>query len=121
MWFDPKAKLAEIAAQRPTAHAPSVRAVSQMSRVSQAPELENATFRVATPPRPKPETARTNRADTETFPHGLAVGGRPKTWTGRVVLLEDWRHLTKWEKHGQKGRHWNGVTRQWEKPKGGAK
>ncbi len=46
--------------------------------------------------------------------HGYTVGGRPKTWSGKVVSLADWRALSEWEKHGPDGRVWNGRTRQWE-------
>jgi len=49
----------------------------------------------------------------------VSVSGQPKTWTGRIVSLDDWRHLTAWEKHGPNGRHWNGITKQWEKPERG--
>ncbi|MEL7259263.1 MAG: hypothetical protein AAFN80_15730 [Pseudomonadota bacterium] len=46
--------------------------------------------------------------------HGFTVGGRPLTYTGRVVSLEDWRNLSEWEKHGPVGRGWNGKTQAWE-------
>jgi hypothetical protein len=59
------------------------------------------------------------RPDASLFPHGEAAGGRPRTWTGRVVSLNDWRTLTDWERHGPNGRHWNGITRRWEQPHGG--
>lgn len=52
--------------------------------------------------------------DTDTFRHGKALGDRPKTWTGKVVSLEEWRALSEWDRHGPYGRHWNGKTRQWE-------
>lgn len=48
------------------------------------------------------------------FPHGTGVGGRPLTWTGRVVSLDAWRELSEWERHGPQGRHWNGISRRWE-------
>ena len=47
------------------------------------------------------------------FPHGEAEGGRPRTWTGRVVSLDDWRTLTEWERRGPNGRQWCGITRRW--------
>lgn len=50
-------------------------------------------------------------------PDKVGVGGRPVTWTGKVVSLEDWRTLTKWERHGPNGRVWNGKTQQWEQAK----
>jgi len=57
------------------------------------------------------------KPSAETFRHGVSVSGKPKTWTGRVVSLDDWRRLTEWEKNGPNGRHWNGITKQWEQPK----
>jgi len=42
------------------------------------------------------------------------VGGRMKTWTGRVVSLADWQNLTEWERHGPNGRYWCGITKEWE-------
>jgi len=69
---------------------------------------------VATPParmsEPKPSA--------ETFPHGTAcnLGDAPRTWTGRIVSLDEWRRLTEWEKHGQNGRHLCGITREWIDP-----
>lgn len=46
--------------------------------------------------------------------HGMSKGGRPLTYSGRVVSLEDWRTLSEWEKHGPDGRAWNCTTQQWE-------
>ena len=112
MWFDPKPKLAEI-----TAQAPALVAVSQVSQVSQsrmarepAPRVASVAV-VATPQQPKPGA----------FPYGTVcnMGDAPRTWTGRIVSLDEWRRLTEWEKHGPNGQHWNGITRQWEKPKEG--
>lgn len=61
-----------------------------------------------------PARPRTPDADGQAFPHGMTPEGRPKTWTGRIVSLEDWRTLSEWERHGSNGRMWNGVTRSWE-------
>lgn len=40
--------------------------------------------------------------------------GRMRTWTGRVVSIDTWHHLSAWDRHGPNGRHWNGLTRSWE-------
>jgi len=73
--------------------------VAQVARVARPlgsnPEI--------TPPRQKPEI----------FPYGQAFGGRPKTWTGRVVSLEEWRGLSEWERHGPGGRLFCGICRVW--------
>lgn len=47
------------------------------------------------------------------YRHGQAVNGNPKTWTGKVVSLADWRGLSEWEKHGPDGRVWCGKAWQW--------
>lgn len=49
-----------------------------------------------------------------TEPDGGTLGGRAVTWTGKVVLLDDRRHLTEWEKHGPDGRHWCGISKAWK-------
>lgn len=56
---------------------------------------------------------------TDDMRHGFALGEMqsPKTWTGKIVSLADWRQLSEWEKHGPNGWHWNGITKQWEWPK----
>ena len=74
MWFDVRAKLAEIEGRPPATsattatQAPAARPVSQMSQVSQAPEAQKPAFRVAsvasvaTPPRPESKPAPPARA-----------------------------------------------------------
>lgn len=61
---------------------------------------------VTTPPCPGQPSGDPPELDT--------ISGRPRTWTGRVVSLEEWRRLTKWERFGPNGRHWNGNSRRWE-------
>mgnify|MGYP000616243519 CR=1 FL=1 len=110
MWFDAHTKLAEIAGHPPATSATTATQappVSQLSRVSQAPEAENHSFvanvaSVATPSAPRTE------------PDGATVGGRAATWTGKVVALDDWRHMTAWERHGPDGRHWCGLSKSWK-------
>lgn len=62
----------------------------------------------------KSETSSSASQSEAASPYGASPGGRPLTWTGRVVSLEAWRTLTEWEKHGPKGRVWNGRTQRWE-------
>lgn len=50
----------------------------------------------------------------DTFRHGRDSNGNPKTCTGRVVSLAEWRDLSDWERHGSTGQVWNGITRAWE-------
>ena len=54
------------------------------------------------------------KPETPDFRHGKSVCGWPKTWTGKIVSLDEWRTLSAWDKHGPDGRHWNGITRKWE-------
>lgn len=110
MWFDAHAKLAEIAGHPPATSATTATQappVSQLSRVSQAPEAEIRPFvakvaSVATPSAPRTE------------PDGETIGGRVTTWTGRVVSLDDWRHLTAWDRKGPDGQHWCGISKTWK-------
>ncbi|WP_433989737.1 hypothetical protein SuNHUV7_05390 (plasmid) [Pseudoseohaeicola sp. NH-UV-7] len=54
--------------------------------------------------------------DQDTCKHGFALNGHPKTWTGKIVSLEEWQRLSVWEKHGPDGRRWSGKTKKWEAP-----
>lgn len=47
-------------------------------------------------------------------PHTTSPGGRPVTWTGKVVSLSEWRELTDWQRHGPNGKTFNGKTMKWE-------
>jgi len=121
MWFNTHAKLAEIAGHPPATSATTATqasAVRSVSQLSQAPQAGTASARVATvasvatPPTRKSEP----KPSAETFRHGVSLTGQPLTWTGHIVSLDAWRILTEWEKHGPNGRHWNGITKQWEGP-----
>ena len=50
------------------------------------------------------------------IPHGRSPGGRPLTWTGRVVSLESWRSMSEAERHGPRGLIWCGIRRAWVAP-----
>ena len=52
--------------------------------------------------------------EADPYQHGKALNGNPKTWTGRVVSMDEWRRLSRWDRHGSTGQVWNGITRQWE-------
>jgi hypothetical protein len=111
MWFDVQQALSEIEGDTPS---PSVQPPVQHPEPMAAPRVA-VVASVATPLAqiaefvPDPDALR---------PHGTSLDGRPRTWTGRVVSLAVWRMLTEWERHGPKGQHWNGLTRQWETPEG---
>lgn len=54
--------------------------------------------------------------DADMFRHGASVTGLPRTWTGRVVSLDEWRDLTAWDKHGPDRRMYCGVCQVWVRP-----
>lgn len=137
----PEARPAATSATSAT-QAPDARPVSQMSQVSQPPEARQAAphvanvASVATPPARQSGDAKAeaaprvaNVADVATprctpsrpeapdaFTHGRSPGGRPLTWTGRVVSLETWRSLSEAERHGPRGLVWCGIRRAWVQP-----
>jgi len=47
-------------------------------------------------------------------PYGTTLGGRVKTWTGKIVNLDEWHRMSEWERHGSTGKMWSGLTRRWE-------
>jgi len=116
VWFDATAALAEIqAGEKPGFdHAPGA---NRANRANPATQIStNST--ISTPPalelQPDPETPQDpQRSKPETFPYGRAFGGLPKTWTGCVVSLEEWRGLSEWERHGPGGRLFCGICRVW--------
>jgi hypothetical protein len=125
MWFNPHAKLAEIVGHPPATSATtatqrqSAHPVSRLSQVSQRNEPETIAPHVAEVASVATPSAQKAKPDPrpETFRHGVSFTGKPLTWTGRIVSLDAWRILTEWEKHGPNGRHWNGITKQWEDPR----
>lgn len=60
------------------------------------------------------KSSPTSRSEHDHKKRVVSVGGRLRTWTGRVVSLEDWRQLSAWDKEGGKGRAWDGLTRNWD-------
>ena len=122
--------------------APDAHPVSQVSRMSQPSEARQAAPHVASvasvatlpvdeaeaakpegAPRvasvadvaaPRPSHSRPKAPDA--FPHGRSPGGRPLTWTGRVVSLESWRSMSEAERHGPRGLIWCGIRRAWVAP-----
>ncbi|AXI43530.1 hypothetical protein [Sulfitobacter sp. SK011] len=109
MLFDPRLALAEIEKQAVT---PATSATSATQERETALKVAKVA-EVAALPR---QIRKTNDKAPDDHRHGFALGGRPKIWTGKVVSLDEWRRLSEWEKHGPNGRHWNGITRQWELP-----
>lgn len=116
MKFDPYAFLAEcrdapvsraIHAIRATPDGPNSTNSTNSTHNGGNPESRKALPPAETLPEPSPQAP-------ESFPYGQAVNGNPRTWTGRIVSLDEWRRLTAWERDGSTGKHWNAITRQWE-------
>ena len=111
--FDPRAELAKIEKQdHPPASSASSASFSPRTPQKEAEEAKEAAPRREIPKNADPVSA----PETPDFRHGKTVCGWPKTWTGKIVSLDEWRKLTEWERHGPDGRVWNGITRKWEKP-----
>ena len=56
--------------------------------------------------------------DGDPFWHGASVAGLPRTWTGRIVSLDEWRRLAAWDRHGPDGRSFCGACHAWVMPSG---
>jgi hypothetical protein len=120
MFFNVKAALAEIAAageyQAPGQASPRLAELAGLAglagRQAETEKLQPP-LAMPSPPSRDPEAS----VKPEVYAYGLTSGGRPQTWTGRIVPLKDWRNLSEWEKHGPNGRNWNGITQTWEQPK----
>lgn len=106
MWFDAQAALAELeGGDMPPSDPPAhVARVAPVARDEKPEPCVAHVERVARPQPPNPET----------FKHCMTPEGRPRTWTGRIVSMDEWLRLTEWERNGPRGRMWNGLTRQWE-------
>lgn len=58
--------------------------------------------------------------NSEVFPHDVcAITGSPRTWTGKVVVLDEWRRLSEWDRKGPAGRLFCGLCREWVEQGGG--
>lgn len=64
-------------------------------------------------PGQSPGAPEVPRPGDDPFRHGRGVTGDPRTWTGRIFSLDDWRRLSDWERHGPDGRLWCGCCRGW--------
>lgn len=99
----------------------------EANRDEPSPFTENPSLPPALPVQEEPDTAtsvvpvaareaRLTPASPEEnpYPYGCAINGNPKTWTGRVVRVDEWNALSEWDRHSSTGKLWNGITRQWE-------
>lgn len=128
MWFDARAALVRIeSGAHPTPEALD-RADAQGSRNSQPPAVQSGNRTAqpapaqfarfagfATPRRTEPEPSPCASLDTRGFSYGTAcdLGDYPRTWTGRIVAVAEWKRLTDWERDGPNGRLWCGKCQAW--------
>lgn len=99
MLFDVQAALSDILASAPATIATPATKTDQVAKVADVAAGPCEVSAAATP-------------GADAFPHGFAAGGFPRTWTGRVVSLAEYRTLDEWEKHGLAGKWWCGKCKQ---------
>lgn len=107
MWFDAQAALAKIGGGDAPPSAPVMpdKREAKLAEIAGIAEYEAHASEIAT------SAARQLMAS----PYGESPGGRPLTYTGRVVSLEAWRAMAAWERHGPRGQIWSGASQGWEK------
>ena len=121
MLFDVQAALTEILNDAPEAAIPAISTIpphrlAGKAGIAVVPEEIPAPADVLPFP-PQPSASVFACHEPCDFPHGQCrVTGRPRTWTGRVVCLDEWRTLSAWDRHGSTGKFWDGITRQWKEP-----
>lgn len=129
MLFDVQAALAEIlssplaTAETAATPAPEITPVSRVLQVSQsqASEFQNVH---ALPVSQKSRVSQSQPAEKKNGdgaadpPRAFSITGRPLTWTGRVVSLDEWRKLSAWDRHGPDRRLFCGACREWVMPGG---
>lgn len=106
MWFDVRAKLAEIEAH------PSATSATPATMQANLAHCVAEVASVATPLRSTSALRVAKVADVAT-----PSAADQRTWTGRVVSLVEWQRLSDWERNGPNGRHWCGLCREWHAPR----
>lgn len=126
MLFDVQAALDEILSSplatpatvaTPALEVAPVSRVSQVSR-SQPAELQNVhALPVSQKSRASQSQPAENTRDAAAdLPRAFSITGRPLTWAGRVVSLDEWRGLSAWDRHGPNGRMFCGACHEWVVP-----
>lgn len=106
MWFDQQKALAAIeGGDLPLSDPAPDPAQGRLARLAglaapllENPKIEPEAAKPADPPQPTPEA----------FPYGVGITGNPRTWTGRVVSLDDWRRLSDWDGQAAPARYGTG-------------
>ena len=111
MWFDARRALAELPpAGNAESEAPA--GANRANRANPPPSGPTRLARLARLAPPGAEKAEAPEAADQ--PKNCSPFGRARTWTGRVVSLDEWRSLTEWDRFGPNGRMWNAITGKWE-------
>ena len=119
MWFDVQSNLKALQHGTPANPANPANPEPRLAEIAGLAAPQATTPKTALWDKPTRETAPDPKAegidpDARMFEHGTSAGGRPRTWTGRVVSLAEWRGLTGWQRHGPDGRHWCGLSKAWK-------
>lgn len=103
---------AEIAALPPAALAAPA-AKPPFAAIAAASHAKNKTKPQPAEVTPQPPRPAPSRPQPEGFSYGRSFDGKPLTWTGKVVSLDEWRRLSEWDKHGSTGKLFCGVCSAW--------
>lgn len=82
-----------------------------VSSVMSVPSVEVSD--TSSPSAPMPSR---DAAPADDPPRAYSIAGRPLTWTGRIVSLDEWRTLSEWDRHAPDGRLFCGACREWVMP-----
>lgn len=98
-FFDTKAELEKIQNQGLTPATLATPATLTHQSAPRAAEVAE----VAAPKGEIPKTERPEPLTSDNGPKWFSAGGRPRTWTGKVVSLAEWRTLSEFERTGRGG------------------
>jgi hypothetical protein len=116
MLFNVQSELAEILGSTPATLATPATIGQDVARVAGVAAQRTE---IHAPAKLLPFAAKANapartQDNSEGFSHGVcAITGRPRTWTGKIVALDEWRRLSEWEREGPAGRLFCGLCRKW--------
>lgn len=105
MWFDANAALSELGEGRESDTRPLATTATSATPAQRVAPIVAEVASVATLP--------TRNREPAVFPHGAFGAEHPRTWTGRLVSLDEWQRLSEWERHGPNGQLWCGIARTW--------
>lgn len=98
-FFDTKAELAKIQNQGLTPATPATPATQTRQRAARVAGVAE----VAAPKGEISKTEKSGPVTSDSCPKWFSAAGRPRTWTGKVVSLAEWRTLSEFERTGRGG------------------